>query len=778
MPLQLPRATRAILLLLGILTLAGCGYEGSMSKADLARYARSSSDDDDEDEDDGSIAAAAASKQAQAQPAAPAPPPPVAEANQAQAPNNEPSQNSPPTNLASNGNTPATATQAEAANPANPANAPANVVAPENPTTAQATAPSVVAIAGITPVDNRRPADPMAVPVKDRRKRSIDNIAKINMALHKWMTKGNQIPRSVMLDATRLPGLSWRVAILPELGYQDLYSKFNLKEPWDSPTNKELLKYIPPEFVSPERYDHYTNYQLFVNGTALFSTKETKHRTEISDAPIVLVMAEVDDPAAVPWTSPFDYDTTKKPLIRELGNLRSDGVFVGWMTGRPSIWPVKIDQGDFSKALTFEAGDRFQYNRYMEYPSATPGGDGPPTLGGSSSTVASANSSSGPNSPIASSNPAGSGGNAIGAALNRTVGNMFSRAPLPGRDELLAAEGKMRETYEDEFKRARTRVEFASLASTIKKQLFASQRRVPNGNLPAGVSSDDLDDGSLGGNGGAEAMMVSNLPPAELFVGLRSAFRLAIRGADANLSLELLNEISNRYEVSREEYESEMFDGLLGKGGSLRTDLNKASSLIPILENLILQNIADDDYQAGKKNLGFGLAAVKHINDVETTYKWRVLRERVEEGKRKFPAVAKHIETLEANPDDPNANHAVGWYFCIVKENWSEGAAKLSKSRDRDLRALALLEIQPESGSNRHVVLGDGWWDYAMKNKDETLEYEASMKRARYWYLSASANLTDGLDRIRANNRLDKIDKLIGRSSDPQEQALRGARRF
>ena len=52
---------------------------------------------------------------------------------------------------------------------------------------------------------------------------------------------------------------TWRVALLPYLGYGSLHSQFRLDEPWDSDHNKKLLAYIPPVFVSPDRFDVKTN---------------------------------------------------------------------------------------------------------------------------------------------------------------------------------------------------------------------------------------------------------------------------------------------------------------------------------------------------------------------------------------------------------------------------------------------------------------------------------------------------------------------------------------
>ena len=58
--------------------------------------------------------------------------------------------------------------------------------------------------------------------------------------------------------------LSWRVELLPFLGYEELYNHFDQNAAWNSPQNKRLLEYIPPEFQSAERFDDRTNYLLSV----------------------------------------------------------------------------------------------------------------------------------------------------------------------------------------------------------------------------------------------------------------------------------------------------------------------------------------------------------------------------------------------------------------------------------------------------------------------------------------------------------------------------------
>src|SRR5262249_55645747 len=69
--------------------------------------------------------------------------------------------------------------------------------------------------------------------------------------------RGN-LPPVAIADRKGKPLLSWRVALLPYLGEWDLYRKFKLDEPWDSPHNKALLPLMPeiyacPSFKGPNR---------------------------------------------------------------------------------------------------------------------------------------------------------------------------------------------------------------------------------------------------------------------------------------------------------------------------------------------------------------------------------------------------------------------------------------------------------------------------------------------------------------------------------------------
>ncbi len=113
------------------------------------------------------------------------------------------------------------------------------------------------------------------------------------------------------------PQLSWRVHLLPFLGHNELYKKFNLNEAWNSPHNKELLQQMPEVFRHP-KLKVKTGETVFIvpqDEGALFGTPKLQidgtplgfTRSEVSDSMDETAMVfEVSSSQSVPWTKPMD----------------------------------------------------------------------------------------------------------------------------------------------------------------------------------------------------------------------------------------------------------------------------------------------------------------------------------------------------------------------------------------------------------------------------------------------------------------------------------------
>ena len=84
------------------------------------------------------------------------------------------------------------------------------------------------------------------------RSQDTNNLKMLGLALQNFHDTYGFLPKAGGMDASRKGKLSWRVAILPFMEQEALYSRFRLDEPWDSPTNKALIPLMPKVFMNPQ----------------------------------------------------------------------------------------------------------------------------------------------------------------------------------------------------------------------------------------------------------------------------------------------------------------------------------------------------------------------------------------------------------------------------------------------------------------------------------------------------------------------------------------------
>ena len=167
--------------------------------------------------------------------------------------------------------------------------------------------------------------------------------------------------------------MSWRVELLPYLEQDLLYKKFKLDEPWDSPNNKALLKYMPPSYIPPEERPstepYHTYYQVFVgtNGPVgpVFEPSP-KYRVALSggipdgtSGTFLIVEAG----AAVPWTKPEDivYDPAK-PLPK-LGGLYQDGFTAVFADSSARFMTRDLDEETIRACITRNGGEPIEWTK-------------------------------------------------------------------------------------------------------------------------------------------------------------------------------------------------------------------------------------------------------------------------------------------------------------------------------------------------------------------------------------------------------------------------------
>jgi prepilin-type processing-associated H-X9-DG protein len=194
-----------------------------------------------------------------------------------------------------------------------------------------------------------------------RRARCVNNLRQMVLAMHNYHSANNSFPRAASVDENGKPLLSWRVAILPYLQQNELYNKFKLDEPWDSPHNKELLKEMPAVFLcgdraKPEPFT--TNYRTLVGPGAAFEKSRDTGIADFTDGTSNTVLV-VEAKEAVLWTKPDDltFDPAAAPSLYGAGSPHTGGFNAGLADGSVRFIKNTIERLVFKNLVTRNGGE-------------------------------------------------------------------------------------------------------------------------------------------------------------------------------------------------------------------------------------------------------------------------------------------------------------------------------------------------------------------------------------------------------------------------------------
>ncbi|WP_162273197.1 DUF1559 domain-containing protein [Rubripirellula obstinata] len=181
----------------------------------------------------------------------------------------------------------------------------------------------------------------------------------VGLGFHNYRSAFRQLPimdDPAFYDADGKPFLSWRVHLLPFIGFPLLYQQFDLQEPWDSPNNLPLMQSMPDVFRdSDSAWDSTTTrIQLFVDGGtpengfrdgALFRSTRTRidFRDVLDGLSNTVLAVQAGKDVAVPWTKPADITFDPQDPYSGLGDI-GDRLPVLFADGGTSWLPIIPDQ--------------------------------------------------------------------------------------------------------------------------------------------------------------------------------------------------------------------------------------------------------------------------------------------------------------------------------------------------------------------------------------------------------------------------------------------------
>jgi hypothetical protein len=566
------------------------------------------------------------------------------------------------------------------------------------------------------------------------RERTIKNLEAIALAFESMAQNSGAMPEPAYTDETTgALLLSWRVALLPYLGHAKLYSQFKLTERWDSPHNRQLLAQIPPEYQSPERQDAKTNYLCPVGPQVAMSATHARRLSEFKDQPKnTIVLVEVDDARAVPWTQPVDLPVDLNTPLSNVGTLRGDGIFAIRGNFTCGLIPQNTSADTLQALWTFAGGDGPEAAKVMtpltvQVASPVPI---PAALASeaSASQTGQAPASALPSAP-ASSRPSASSTITPGSVPAKQTPNFAAirtalapaaefapgSQPVPDESTLQSARELVRQVYATDYAQAAT----PAAKQRLAKQLLTAVAEVSK--------------------------------PAEQYEMIRVARDIAISLGDIPLAFEASDQLTTCFQLEPCQQQSRTLLELQ----PMASRTNQLDALLPHAQSLLARAWQSQRFEPAESALDVLVSCYRarqvKLASVQAA-EWKAELSAAREAYVRIPAC---LTRLEQDPSDPEANEAVGKYLCLVRHEWDLGLPLLARGEDIQFKFVATIDLEPQKTTKMLVQLGDTYWQLAEVQPKE--QRAAIQNRAVHFYDRALLQLEGSLDRIKIQKRVQEF---------------------
>lgn len=169
------------------------------------------------------------------------------------------------------------------------------------------------------------------------------------LGFHNYESAYQAFPTYLNMAKTKAKsGLSWRVHILPFIGFNELYQEFKLNEAWDSPHNIKLLPKMPAIYLptadmneTVELKPYHTTYVAPIGKRTVFGQNEPMQFRNITDGTSnTIAFVELEREHAIAWTSPEEYPFDETNPTAKLRNYNGKTV-IAMFDG--SVTSLKLD---------------------------------------------------------------------------------------------------------------------------------------------------------------------------------------------------------------------------------------------------------------------------------------------------------------------------------------------------------------------------------------------------------------------------------------------------
>jgi hypothetical protein len=238
--------------------------------------------------------------------------------------------------------------------------------------------------------------------------------------------------------------------------------------------------------------------------------------------------------------------------------------------------------------------------------------------------------------------------------------------------------------------------------------------------------------------------------PAAQFVAFSIAAELLGEAGQVERAMTVADELGERFDLDAIVLRGQLLrkaNEALGRGGTA----DAVMGIFAAAESSADQALAIDHFDAAEEFFRIAGAAARRLNDRRLISDAQTRLAEVPRLRGELPNVLAAEQTLQATPDDPEANLLVGAWRCFVRGDWAAGLPLLVKGSDAALADLARQNLAQPVGDEQQVAVADGWWSQSESRKG--IEAGRIRDRALEGYRDALPGLS-GLTRVRVEKRL------------------------
>ena len=244
--------------------------------------------------------------------------------------------------------------------------------------------------------------------------------------------------------------------------------------------------------------------------------------------------------------------------------------------------------------------------------------------------------------------------------------------------------------------------------------------------------------------------------PDKRFVCLRRAAELACNLGDTAMMFRAVDAIGAEFDIDALDVENKLVARMRSdQGGSALIDIGNADTGVAAARKLAERAVANNRFDVAGSTLQEAAMTCLKRQYAGPLKEIRRQMADVQRLARGWEQVSVALNTLNTSADDPQANLAVGRWYCFQNGNLERGWPYLAKSSEGTLKKVAQQELSPPKEAEAQARLADSW--LGLYQTHSGTEREIMGGRANYWYQQAEAALPEGASKAKVDRRLKEL---------------------